>query len=127
MKIEDYFEVIRLPDFDKEMKKMTKKYRTLENDLNRFLMAQVYMYHIEKQNVKGLYRIQDLGIKDPKIYKATRFSCQALKGGGSYSGIRVIYAYIERKNSKDKIMLIEIYYKGVKENEDRYRIHKYFG
>jgi len=108
------------------MKKL-KKHRTLEKDLDRFLLAQVYMHHIEEQEVKGLYPIAGLGIKEPKIYKATRFSCQSLKGGGSYSGIRVIYAYNEEENDKDKVTLIEIYYKGVKENENRNRIIKYFG
>jgi hypothetical protein len=42
---------------------------------------------------------------------------------GVQSGIRVIYAYFEEK---DKIELIEIYYKGDKENEDRERILKYY-
>ncbi|MBN1695353.1 hypothetical protein JW879_08135 [candidate division WOR-3 bacterium] len=107
------------------MKKL-KKHRTLEDDLRRFLLAQVYMHHIEKHDVKGLYRIPGLGIKEPKIFKATRFSCQSL-GGGSYSGIRVIYAYSEKENDRDKVTLIEIYYKGDKENENRDRIIKYFG
>ena len=107
------------------MKKL-KKHKTLERDLARFLLAQVYMHHIEKHDVKGLYRIAGLGIKEPKIYKATSFSCQSL-GGGSYSGIRVIYAYTEEKKGRDKITLIEIYYKGDKENENRDRIIKYFG
>jgi len=115
-----------LSEFDKEIKKLKKKYRTLEKDLERFLLAQVYMHHIEKHDVKGLYRIAGLGIKELKIYKATRFSCQSL-GGGSYSGIRVIYAYSEEENDKDKVTLIEIYYKGDKENENRDRILKYFG
>jgi hypothetical protein len=125
LKIEEHLEVIRLPEFDKDMKRL-KKHRTLEEDLRRFLLAQVYMHHIEKHDVKGLYRIPGLGIKEPKIYKATRFSCQSL-GGGSYSGIRVIYAYSEKENDRDKVTLIEIYYKGDKENENRDRIIKYFG
>jgi hypothetical protein len=125
LKIEDHLEIIRLPEFDKDMKKL-KKHRTLEKDLARFLLAQVYMHHIEKHDVKGLYRIPGLGITEPKIYKAKRFSCPSL-GGGSNSGIRVIYAYIEEENDRDKIILIEIYYKGVKENENRDRIRKYFG
>lgn len=127
MKIKEHLEVDRLPEFDKDIKKLKKKYRTLEKDLDRFLLAQVYMHHIEKHEVKGLYPIAGLGIKEPKIYKATRFSCQSLKGGGSYSGIRVIYAYSKEENDKDKVTLIEIYYKGVKENENRDRIIKYFG
>jgi hypothetical protein len=127
LKIEEHLEIIRLSEFDKDLKKLKKKYRTLEKDLGRFLLAQVYMHHIEKHEVKGLYPIAGLGIKEPKIYKATRFSCQSLKGGGSYSGMRVTYAYSEEENERDKITLIEIYYKGDKENENRDKIIKYFG
>jgi hypothetical protein len=126
LKIEEHLEIIRLPEFDKDIKKLKKKHRTLEEDLRRFLLAQVYMHHIDKHEVKGLYRIPGLGIKEPKIYKATRFSCQSL-GGGSNSGIRVIYAYTEKENDRDKLILIEIYYKGDKGNENRDRIKKYFG
>jgi hypothetical protein len=39
------------------------------------------------------------------------------------SGMRVIYAYFEEEN---RIELIEIYYKGDKENEDKKRIKKYY-
>jgi len=127
VRIEEYFEVIRLQKFEKDMKKLSKKYRTLEDDLMRFLKGQVYMHHINGQKVKGLYRIPGLKIKGNKIYKATRFSCQSLRGSGSYSGIRVIYAYIEKEDDKDEVVLIEIYYKGDKKNEDRDRIEKYFG
>ena len=45
---------------------------------------------------------------------------------GVYSGIRVIYSYAEKPDDKDEIVLIEIYYKGDKENEDRDRIKRYF-
>jgi hypothetical protein len=62
-------------------------------------------------------------IESPKIYKAKKFACRSLKGKGVQSGIRVIYAYFEEK---DKIELIEIYYKGDKENEDRERILRYY-
>jgi len=126
LKIEEHLEIVRLPEFDEDMKRL-KKHRTLEKDLAGFLLAQVYMHHIGKHDVKGLYRIAGLGIKEPKIYKATRFSCQSLKGRGSYSEMRVIYAYTEEKNDRDKIILIEIYYKGDKENENKDRIIKYFG
>jgi hypothetical protein len=126
LKIEEHLEIIRLPEFDKDIKKLKKKHRTLEEDLRRFLLAQVYMHHIQKHEVKGLYRIAGLGIAEPKIYKAKRFSCRSLRGG-SNSGIRVIYAYTEKENDRDKLILIEIYYKGDKENENRDRIKKYFG
>lgn len=73
---------------------------------------------------KGVFEISGLQIKSPKIYKAKKFACRSLKGKGVQSGIRVIYAYFEEE---DKIELIEIYYKGDKENEDRERIRRYYG
>jgi len=53
-----------------------------------------------------------------------KFACRSLKGRGVQSGIRIIYAYFQEK---DKIELIEIYYKGDKESEDRQRIFRYYG
>jgi len=64
-----------------------------------------------------------LEIENPKIYKVKEFACLSLKGKGSQSGIRIIYAYFEKK---DRIELIEIYYKGDKENENRERILRYY-
>jgi hypothetical protein len=54
-----------------------------------------------------------------KIFKAKKFACRSLKGKGVASGIGVIYAYFEQE---DVIELVEIYYKGEKENEDRNRL-----
>jgi hypothetical protein len=42
-----------------------------------------------------------------------------LKGRGANSGLRLVYAHFE---AMDKIELVEIYFKGDKENEDRGRI-----
>jgi hypothetical protein len=73
---------------------------------------------------KGIFQITDLSIDNPEVYKAKKFACRSLKGRGVQSGIRVIYAYFE---AMDKIELVEIYYKGDKENEDRQRIMRYYG
>ncbi len=56
---------------------------------------------------------------EPKTYKVKKFACRALKGRGADSGLRIIYAYFEKA---DKIELVEIYFKGDKENEARGRI-----
>ena len=72
---------------------------------------------------KGIFQIPGLQVESPKIYKAKKFACRSLKGKGVQSGIRVIYAYFKKE---DKIELIEIYYKGDKENEDRKRILRYY-
>ena len=64
-----------------------------------------------------------LHIETSKFYKAKKFACRPLKGAGAQSGIRVIYTYFDKE---DRIELIEIYYKGDKENEDRERIRKVY-
>lgn len=127
MRIDEYFEIIRLPEFNKDMKKLLKRYRTLEEDLDNFLKNQVYLNHILKKKVKGVFSISGLGIDEAQIFKSKKFSCRSLFGTGSYSGIRVVYAYESREENRDIVTLIEIYFKADKENEDRERIYKYFG
>jgi len=116
-------EISRLPEFDKDMRKLLKRFKTLEDDLKTFIKNELNLYHKIRIDNKGVFQVPDLKIESPKIYKAKKFACRSLKGKGVQSGIRVIYAYFE---GQDKIELIEIYYKGDKENEDRERIFKYY-
>jgi hypothetical protein len=116
-------EVSRLPEFEKDIKKLLKRFKTLEDDLKIFIQNELNLYHKLKIDNQGVFQVPGLKIEIPKIYKAKKFACRSLKGMGVQSGIRVIYAYFEEK---DKIELIEIYYKGDKENEDRERILKYY-
>jgi mRNA-degrading endonuclease RelE of RelBE toxin-antitoxin system len=117
-------DVKRLPEFEKDLEKLSKKrFRTLPDDLEIFINTQLNSFHKQKIDNQGTVRIADLGIEYPLIFKARKFACRAIKGKGAKSGIRVIYAYYE---DKDIIELIEIYYKGDKENEDRERIKSYY-
>jgi len=115
-------EIKRLPEFEKDLKKL-KRFKTLEEDLEIFIKTQLNLYHKQKIDNKGIFTISNLKIENPTIYKAKKFACKSLKGKGVVSGIRVIYAYYERENF---IEFIEIYYKGDKGNEDRSRILKYY-
>jgi mRNA-degrading endonuclease RelE of RelBE toxin-antitoxin system len=118
-------EIVNLPEFERDLKKLSKKYRSLEDDLQNFISTALYLYHKKDINTCELYRIPDLklGTDNPKIFKARKFACRSLKGTGSRSGIRVIYAYFE---DIDRIEFIEIYHKNDKELEDRERILKYY-
>ena len=116
-------EISRLPEFDKDMRKLLRRFKTLEDDLRVFIKNELNLYHKIRIDNKGVFQVPGLKIESPKIYKAKKFACRSLKGKGVQSGIRVIYAYFEEQ---DKIELIEIYYKGDKENEDRERILKYY-
>jgi mRNA-degrading endonuclease RelE of RelBE toxin-antitoxin system len=115
-------EIIRTPEFEKDLKKLLKHFRTLDDDLNIFIEKELYLYHKLKIDNKGVFPLTNLPIEIPKIYKAKKFACRSMKGKGVSSGIRVIYAYFPES---DKIELIEIYYKGDKANEDRVRVKNY--
>jgi mRNA-degrading endonuclease RelE of RelBE toxin-antitoxin system len=112
-------EIIRLPEFERDMKKLTKRFRSLNDDLENFIKTELRLFHKLRIDNKGVVQIAGLGIQGPKVYEARKFACRALKGKGAHSGIRVIYAYLE---GSDSIELIEIYYKGDKGSEDRERI-----
>jgi len=114
-----FSEVRRLPEFEKDFKRLLKKFGTLKEDLQVFIEKQLNLFHKLGQDNRGCVRISDLGITYPHIYKARKFACKSLKGKGAASGIRVIYAYHPQE---DIIEFIEIYYKGDKANEDRGRI-----
>ena len=117
-------DIRKLDEFKKDFKKLSKKFRTLDEDLNAFIANQLKLTHKKNIDNRGVIRISDLGIECPQIYKAKKFACKALKGKGAASGIRVIYAYYEQE---DIIEFVEIYYKGDKENENRERILSHYG
>ena len=116
-------EVKSLTEFSKDLKKLIKRCRTLKDDLDIFTDKQLKLFHKIGIDNKGIVPISNLGIEYPKIFKARKFACRSLKGKGSASGIRVVYAYFEKE---DFIEFIEIYYKGDKKNEDRERILKHY-
>lgn len=118
-----FADISHLPEFERDFKKLTKRFKTLEEDLKIFIKTALNSYHKLQIHSHDIFHISDLGIQSPKIYKAKKFACRSLKGKGAQSGIRVIYAYFEEE---DKIEFIEIYYKGDKENEDKGRISKHY-
>ena len=113
----DFF---RLPEFDHDMKKLQKDFRSLEDDLGNFTIA---LRARIPDGLPGIVRISDLGadVNDP-VFKVRKFRCQSLKGRGPNSGIRLIFAY---DPATDSISFIEIYFKGNQENEDRGRILRF--
>lgn len=108
-----------LSEFQKECKRLGKKYKSLLNNMQGFKN--------DLQNFKDVVSVTPLGnnkhfnvviqTESAKIIKARLF-CRYLKK----SSLRVIYLYIEEK---ERIDFIELYFKGDKENEDRERIKKY--
>ncbi|MEX1002050.1 MAG: hypothetical protein WDZ35_08040 [Crocinitomicaceae bacterium] len=104
-----------LVEFKKDLKKLLKKYRTLNDDL-----FEVKAILKKKPEVRPpfSFQIDNLGL-ETCVIKVKKIACRALKGRGVNSGLRLIYAHFEKE---DKIIFIEIYHKNDKENEDRQRI-----
>lgn len=103
-----------VPEFNKDFKKLYKKYKSLPVDLE--LMKKVLALFPAG---RGNYVDQISGLKiKSRIYKA-RLMCRTLKR----ESLRLIYCY-EAENQK--ITLIEMYFKGNQTVENRDRIFKYF-
>lgn len=108
-----------LPEFEKDLKSLVKKYRTLNDDLQD--IKQIIRFR-PNPHPPFSYRIEHLGITSC-IIKVKKMACKALKGRGVNSGMRLVYAYFPEI---PKIIFIELYHKSLKENEDRERILRHF-
>lgn len=105
----------QLPEFEKDLKTLLKKYRTLIDDL-----AEVKAILTKRPDERPpfSFRIDGLGI-ETCIIKVKKIACRAMKGKGVNTGLRLVYAHFAKE---EKITFIELYHKNDKENEDRKRI-----
>lgn len=109
-------------EFQKDLKKLLKKYRSLEEDLELVKIAAIELFHLQKVNNLSIFTIPGFCSEEILVCKIKKFACKALKGRGSKSGIRVIYAFHIKSLRVD---FIEIYFKADQENEDGERIKRY--
>ena len=100
------------PEFEKECKRLGKKYRSLPKDLELFKRLLEQFPKGTGNQMPILHQENDIC-----IIKA-RLACETLRG----SFLRVIYAY---KESCVTIFFIELYYKGDKQAEDEARIQQF--
>ena len=113
-------EFASLPEFERDLKKLQRKYRTLEEDLE--IVKKVLSVQPKEQPPLS-FRVS--GYNDQTcLVKIKKVTCKALKGRGANSGIRIIYEYREEEN---KIVFVEIYFKGESELEDQERLRRYYG
>ncbi|MFH1444511.1 MAG: hypothetical protein ABIG34_03920 [Candidatus Peregrinibacteria bacterium] len=99
-------------EFQKDYKRLDKKYRSLSEDLERLKQALLVSpipsdKHTAILTEQGPYKI----IK-------VRMACRALKK----SSLRVVYSYEENKN---KFTFLELYFKGDKPSQDDERIRSF--
>ncbi len=108
-----------LDEFEKDLKKLLKKYRSLNDDIETIKKV---LKTEPNERPSFSHRISGLGIKTCVI-KVKKMACKSLKGKGVNTGLRLIYAHFEEEQ---KIVFIELYHKNTKENEDRERILHHF-
>ena len=110
-------------EFAYDFKKLLKKFQSLTEDLEVVKQYDIELFHCQKIDRHGIFEIENTeNNENLQFFKIKKFACKALKGRGSKSGIRVIYAF---HCQSYKVDFIEIYFKGEKENEDRKRIKNY--
>jgi mRNA-degrading endonuclease RelE of RelBE toxin-antitoxin system len=108
-----------LAEYKKDLKRLLKKYRTLESDLED---VRKDLNDEPGASPPFSYRIEGLGVFTCVI-KIKKIASDSFKGRGCNSGFRLIYAYFQEEQ---KIVFVELYHKNEKENEDRQRIIDYF-
>lgn len=102
----------RLPEFEKEFSKLSKKYPSLIDDLKKFERFISLNPVGAGVNFVTIYHVGEI-----RIVKS-RLACKSLRK----RSMRVIYAFHD-----DSVIFvyIELYFKGDKENEDSERIKQY--
>lgn len=105
--------------FTKDVKYLSKRFRSLEQDLE--VVKKVISYSPDARTPFS-FQINNLHL-ETCVIKVKKIACKSLKGKGVNSGLRLIYAYFKQG---DKIVFIEIYHKSNQENEDRERILQNF-
>jgi len=123
-----------LDEFKKDLKSLLKKYRSLNEDLE---VVRKILAVMPEERPPFSFEINDLGI-ETCVIKVKKIACKALKGKGVRSGLRLVYAYFEetkeivedeiviQEERAEKIIMVELYHKSDKANEDRERIKRNF-
>jgi len=106
-------------EFKKDLKKLVKRFPSLTEDLATVKRGVIELRHLKNINNLSTFEIPGCGTEEFSYWKIKKFACKSLKGRGNQSGIRVIYQW---SSSSNKVVFIEIYFKGDKENEDRDRM-----
>jgi mRNA-degrading endonuclease RelE of RelBE toxin-antitoxin system len=109
----------RLPEFERDVNKLIKKYPTLEKDLEK--VENTLMIYPNARPPFS-FEINSLGLKT-SIIKIRKIASASFSGRGAHSGFRVIYALMPEQQ---ELVLIECYHKSNQTLEDRKRIFHNF-
>lgn len=111
-------------EFEKDLKQLSKKYKSIYDD---FFAFKLFLKNIIEnwQNIESFNIVQINWLwKDIilPVYKVRKFTCQSLK---SDKKLRLIFTYDKNSGEIQFIEFLEIYAKADKAVEDKERIKKY--
>ena len=109
----------KLPEFDKDLKQLCKKYKTIENDI---AVVEKVISIAPSARPPFSFQIDGLGL-ETCVIKVRKIASKSFKGRGAMSGFRLIYAHFELE---DRVVFIELYHKVDKDIEDKERIKRNF-
>ena len=105
--------VERSAPFDRDVRRLIKRYRSLEQDLQTLQRVLIV-----RPNPPTSFSVELAGYGGvPKIVKVRKMACRSLPGRGAQSGLRVIYAL-----GRSKLVLLELYSKSDQAHESEPRI-----
>lgn len=111
------------PEFNKDFKKLCKKYKSLHEDIEVLKKASIELYHFQGLDNNGIFQIPSFCSEFLISCKVKKFASRSFKSRGVNTGLRLVYIFIPREL---KIVFVEIYHKNFKENEDQERLRKYY-
>ena len=112
-----------LAEYERDLRHLARRFRGLEEDIRAFVDKPL-TYFLRGEPVAGRFeRVAGLGFDSPEVYVAKRIACRALKGRGSNTGLRLVYAWFPKT---DCVELVELYFKADRDKEDKDRIRRLY-
>jgi len=118
--------ITKTKEFEKDEKQLAKKHNSISDDIENFKKSFLIPYFDNKDNVphNNMVKIEGSCGEKYDSYKVKHFRCKSLEGKGCRSGIRITLIHVHVKE-KEEVLLVEIYLKSNKKNEDKKRLKKY--
>lgn len=119
--------ILRLPEFEGDLKRLKKRYPSLDGDLEVLTRALYVWLHIQGkpgQSCGERYVVMS-GYGSSSgccLYKIRHMACTAIPGKGSQTGLRVICAYW---SGSDTLEFIQLYFKADDNLENQSRVRDY--
>lgn len=110
-------------EFEKDLKKLCKKHKSLPEDIEVLKRASIELYHFQGLDNNGIFPIPGFCSESVISCKVKKFASKSFKNKGVNTGLRLIYIFLPKES---RIVFVEIYHKNVKANEDKERLQGYF-